>query len=240
MESKSKPQDSQRSFPVFTRLPHLGHGLLFARRTSQITSSRIASTTKNAITNDAICALESPDPGSRYAITPGKVTTRPPWRAGCYQFDPRRIRAALSEPGNNTMKRTITLVVLIALATVALPATAWADPMPANRHFDNYFLTPSGKTVCNYDGFAGRYHVSCAVGGGYGSTSYGVHPRGRAYKRMVTGDLGQIRQLAPRGRYGRTYRYHGITCRIHKTRGIRCINRSQHGFRVSVEHQRRF
>jgi len=132
------------------------------------------------------------------------------------------------------------LVLLIALAALGLPSVASADPLPSNEHFDNYFLTPSGKTVCEYGKVAGRYHVACAVGGGYGSTSYGVRSRGKAYTQTITGDLGEIPSLAAKARYGVTYRYHGITCRIRKTRGIRCINRSRHGFRVSVERQRRF
>jgi hypothetical protein len=40
--------------------------------------------------------------------------------------------------------------------------------------------------------------------------------------------------------YGVTYRYHGIRCRGHRRRGIKCVNRSGHGFRVSVDRQRRF
>src|SRR5829696_8745801 len=106
------------------------------------------------------------------------------------------------------------LVLVIAFAAVVLPATASADPLPANEHFDNYFLTPSGKTVCEYSSVSGHYHVACAVGGGYGSTSYGVRPRGKAYKQTITGDLGEIPYLAPKARYGVTYHHHGITCRI--------------------------
>ena len=134
------------------------------------------------------------------------------------------------------------LAVLVLLSLIAPPTAlaASADPLPANQHFSNYFLTPSGKTVCNYSKFTGHYYVACAVGGGYGSTSYGVRPRGKAYRQTITGDLGQIPGLAAKARYGVTYRHHGISCRIGKTHGIRCINRSGHCFRVSVEHQRRF
>ena len=129
------------------------------------------------------------------------------------------------------------LASLVVLSLIA-PGTALAASLPADEDFDNYFLTPSGKTVCVYSTYTG---VGCAVGGGYGSTSYHVHPRGRADRQTVTrGPRGNPVTWLAKARYGVTYRYHGITCRIGKTRGIRCINRSGHGFRVSVEHQRRF
>lgn len=134
------------------------------------------------------------------------------------------------------------LVAAVALAMAVAPS-AGAAPFPGWGANPDYFATPSGRVACEYGTrhtVAGGTAVSCTDFSGSarrGQRTWSIKPRGR-------GRVFHVKANAPaeakRARYGVKYRYHGITCRIRRTRGITCKNRSGHGFTLSAERHRTF
>jgi hypothetical protein len=102
-----------------------------------------------------------------------------------------------------------------------------------------YFRTPSRNIVCgtgpqSFDGGA-----SCTVlseGNARGEKIWSMRRRGRVrvFRSMSNAPI-EVRVL----RYGQTYRGFGIHCTSRK-RGLRCRNRSRHGFFLSRARQRVF
>lgn len=139
------------------------------------------------------------------------------------------------------------LLVLVA-AVASTGGIAQAAAFPTNDAWpdrdNSYFATPSGRIVCGYFSFRGHvvdctnYAAGRNTAGQIGQRGWQVRSRGRASAKVVLGNAPT--QALPRARYGVTYRYHGIKCRVHRLRGITCTNRSGHGFRLSVERQRVF
>jgi hypothetical protein len=71
-----------------------------------------------------------------------------------------------------------------------------------------------------------------------GQDVWTVKPRGRGRYTPIEGNFPS--QDLPRARYGVTYSYKTIRCRISESTGIKCWNKAGHGFRVSMESQRVF
>ncbi|MEA2168796.1 MAG: hypothetical protein QOF76_2096 [Solirubrobacteraceae bacterium] len=127
------------------------------------------------------------------------------------------------------------LAVAVA-ALLALPAVASAKLVS--------FHTPSGNIQCLFAKLQGtRAGLRCEIRVqdnpqapkpancdlDYGD-AYGLGPHGRA-GRVCHGDT----VADPNGRvldYGTHLTFHGMTCRS-KTSGLRCFNRSGHGFQLS-------
>lgn len=129
-------------------------------------------------------------------------------------------------------------VVALTVGVVACsaPASASGEQLPGLEDRDEfpYFATPSGRIACNY----GRWIACTTYAGDGGQDVWFVKPRGRSWYEEIEANFPS--EDLPRAEYGVSYRYRGIRCRVHDTRGIRCVNRAGHGFRVSIEHQRRF
>jgi hypothetical protein len=128
----------------------------------------------------------------------------------------------------------------VVLALVAPPSASAAKfPESRYRHDFPYFATPSGRIACDYRK-AGGYRVTCTTyeGDPKGQETWCVRSSGRGRFERIQGNFPS--EGLARARYGLTYRYHGIKCRIHRTRGIKCSNRGGHGFRVSLQRQTTF
>jgi hypothetical protein len=145
----------------------------------------------------------------------------------------------------STLRFMLKLTLALAIALTAAPAVASAASFPRSEHGDDfpYFSTPSGRVACEYRRYRNPpagYRVTCTTYEGTidGQATWYVRPRGRARADLIQGNFPS--EQLPRARYGVTYRYHGIRCRMHRTRGISCWNRSGHGFRVSRERQTTF
>lgn len=127
-------------------------------------------------------------------------------------------------------------LIAVALTVVAVPSAEARDlpGFPENRGSFQYFASPSGRIVCGYAS-GPRYSIDCTDYSGTerGQNFWKVRPRGRAWKGAIMANAPS--QGLPRMRYGVAYHYHGITCRVHRTRGVTCRNRDCHGFTVSVE-----
>jgi hypothetical protein len=139
-------------------------------------------------------------------------------------------------------------LVLVSVGVAALAAGGSALGQPGGAR-DDYavFHTPSGNIGCGYTGAGGspKGFLRCDIGTGikpapkkpascqldYGS-GYSMGDTGRA-KGVCAGDtvLHQGKVLA----YGKTWRNGGFTC-ASKTTGLRCTNRSGHGFFLSKAH----
>jgi hypothetical protein len=135
-------------------------------------------------------------------------------------------------------------LLLVAMLLDA-PSASSAAVFPRSQYGDGfpYFATPSGRIACEYGQYrrAPRgYRVTCTTYAGTvdGQDVWYVRPGGDARADVVLGNFPS--EQLPRATYGITYRYHGIRCRLHRTRGITCRNRSDHGFRVSIQRQRTF
>jgi len=126
--------------------------------------------------------------------------------------------------------------VLLALGTTAAEA----------RFVD--FRTPSGNIGCGYSdeprpslrcdilqsADMPRKPRSCDLDYGY---AYAMHRRGKALT-LCAGDT-VVNQNAPVLDYGKTKRIGGFRCRS-KTTGLRCTNKSDHGFFLSRADIRKF
>jgi hypothetical protein len=112
--------------------------------------------------------------------------------------------------------------------------------------FDDGFRTPSGNITCAYSGGFIRCDIgtgvhplpprpaSCDVDWGQG---FELGARGRA-RIVCAGDTTRGIPV-PTLRYGQTWRRGGISC-VSRTVGLRCRNRSGHGFFLSRERTSRF
>ncbi len=134
-------------------------------------------------------------------------------------------------------------VFLLAAAALALVGTAAADVAIPLR-------TPSGNIGCYYTSNGIQASLRCDIRSGLKppppkprncpldwGDSYELAPTGRA---LLTchGDTA----LDPRARvlkYGTRWSRGGFTCTSRKT-GLRCVNRSRHGFFLSRAHSFRF
>jgi hypothetical protein len=137
------------------------------------------------------------------------------------------------------MRRLIISMLTAALVAAVLSPSAMADPFPNDDPGFRYFSTPSARIVCEY-----RTAVTCTnfasgrnAAGELGQRYWAVRSTGRAVRGVV---IGNFPSESPRAKYGVTYRHRGIVCRIRRLSGIRCVNRSGHGFQVSVQRQRTF
>lgn len=149
--------------------------------------------------------------------------------------------------GMQPLARAPLLVVAVAVAIAGgavVAATARADTLIA-------FRTPSGNIGCIYSsGFGSRADLRCDIGSrlkprprkprgcrlDWGD-SYVMNATGRA-RLTCHGDtaiLPDARVL----RYGRRWRHGGFVCSSRAT-GLRCRNRSGHGFFLSRQRSYRF
>ena len=132
-------------------------------------------------------------------------------------------------------------VLLILLAALALAGTAAADlAIP--------FRTPSGNIGCYYTSNRDlRASLRCDIRSGLKPTPHGkceldwtglaIRPTRRP-SPTCAGDTALLPN-APILRYGRTWRRGGIVCRSRRT-GLRCSNRSGHGFTLARQAWRIF
>jgi hypothetical protein len=109
-----------------------------------------------------------------------------------------------------------------------------------------FFHLPSKNIGCAYDGSSLRCDVnqltnarpprpkSCDLDWG---NAFNLRATGRA-SRLCVGDTA-VDPRSPTLGYGRTWRRGGFTCRS-STAGLRCTNRSGHGFLLSRSSQRLF
>jgi len=134
-------------------------------------------------------------------------------------------------------------VFLVAVAALALAGTAAADlAIP--------FRTPSGNIGCYYTSNRNQASLRCDI-------RSGLEPR-PPKPRNCPLDWGDSYELAPTGRalltchgdtavapsarvlkYGTRWSRGGFTCTSRKA-GLRCVNRSRHGFFLSRAHSFRF
>lgn len=105
------------------------------------------------------------------------------------------------------------------------------------------FVMPSGNIACNVGPLGQKKTSALGIGCAVYSTT---NARGIGTWWMHTtgpARTGHVKSNAatdyPKLAYGRTYRWHGITCRSART-GLTCRNRSGHGFFLSRERQRTF
>jgi hypothetical protein len=136
------------------------------------------------------------------------------------------------------VKRSLVLLPIVAV----LLAVAW----PAAASTVYLFRTPTGNIGCAYsvglDGFAAPT-VRCDI-----RSRLHPEPRPPANCRLDSGDSIQIFRLGPATlvchgdtaidpsapvlAYGHTWRRSGLTC-VSQRAGLRCLNRSGHGFFLS-------
>jgi hypothetical protein len=137
--------------------------------------------------------------------------------------------------------RRLSLALACAAAALALPAPAQASDIA-------YFQTPSRNVQCavwNADGWQLRCDMLettnkpprrpawCDFDYGH---AFGVTATGKGRYLCVSdfaGDPSQARTVA----YGRSIRIGPFTCASEKT-GLRCFNRTAHGFELSKARQR--
>lgn len=126
-----------------------------------------------------------------------------------------------------------------AVAVCVLAALALVSPGASSASTMNWH-TPSGNIKC---GIGLKHHVVCLIieqtfapgsCDGVFSTSGAVGRRGRA--RLVTGCFsGAPFNVTGEGsrtlRYGKSITRYGVTCRSSR-RGMRCRNKSGHGFQL--------
>jgi hypothetical protein len=151
----------------------------------------------------------------------------------------------------------ISLIVVGAVAAatlLALGTSATASPSKARTSKDVYidFRLPSNNIFCAYiSSTSPRYkYLRCDIMSGLkpkpssagcveGSRGFSavVNVTGRASYTCASDTV--YNKSAPRLNYGRVWSRGGITCWSKKT-GLRCKNRSSHGFFLSRKHSYRF
>lgn len=140
------------------------------------------------------------------------------------------------------MRRSLLLAILILL-TSAASASAFSM---------RTFKTPSGTSICGFFSLdTGAKYLRCDV---YRATnrppkrpkscefdygfSFGIEPRGRAYRNCVSDAIADPRKTRVLA-YGSTMRRFGMVCRS-RASGLTCSNRSGHGFTLRRDRQRLF
>ncbi len=142
------------------------------------------------------------------------------------------------------MKRAVLAVVVIACAALASSATAKGQAFVT-------FLTPSGNIGCGYSSGSGPRSLRCDIASGLKprpgrpkgcvhlnwGDSYTMNVNGRA---IVTchGDTVIIKGSKVIA-YGKTWSRGGFEC-WSRAAGLRCKNRSGHGWFLSRRHSYRF
>jgi hypothetical protein len=134
--------------------------------------------------------------------------------------------------------------VLVAAATAALLLTVPAAASAKLR----FFSSPSRSIGCLYTSTSDGKSLRCDLAHvdhpkpkpascefDYGQ-AFGLNPTGRA-KRLCYSDT-VMNASAPVLAYGKTRRFGPFTCRVHRTRGMRCTSRTGHGFRLSRHRQK--
>lgn len=131
---------------------------------------------------------------------------------------------------------------LVAAATASLMLTVAAAASAKQKAF----TTPSKTIGCLYSTSGGKTlrcdlavvdrpkpkPESCDFD--YGQ-AFDLHPRARAHLLCYSDTV-----LNPNARvlaYGKTRRFGPFSCRVHRTRGMRCTSRTGHGFRLSRKRQ---
>jgi hypothetical protein len=142
--------------------------------------------------------------------------------------------------------RPMRLLALLALSVCALAVAA----APAGASSISWFKTPSKNIYCAWFHEAGsKQFLRCDVGelahrapkphgcqfdwGG----SFGMNARGRASALCVSDSVHDKR--AKTLAYGKTRKYGSFSC-TSQTSGLRCRNRSGHGFSLSRERYKLF
>jgi hypothetical protein len=123
-------------------------------------------------------------------------------------------------------------------AGLALSVLAFVASVPSSASAA-FFRTPSGNIICGTGPQSFDGGVSCTVlseGNARGQKIWSMRGRGRVrvFRSMSNAPV-EVRVL----RYGRVYRGFGIRC-ASRQRGLRCRNRSRHGFFLSRQRQRVF
>lgn len=154
-------------------------------------------------------------------------------------------------PIDATGGRSTIETVRCALAGVVLVVALGAGAATASA--DGFFQTPSHNIGCAYlakAGAGGRPYLRCDIGGGL----HPLPPRpkscdldwGYGYSMLATGKARPFcagdTARAPRARvvrYGTTWRKGPFAC-VSKRIGLRCVNRSKHGFFLSRRHSYTF
>lgn len=138
-----------------------------------------------------------------------------------------------------------------AIAVLAVALTAGSAGASSDNAQDRFvfFQLPSRNIACGYIPADGRIKASirCDILSGLRPrprgrcegdwTGLSMPVTGRSFAQCA-GDTVYMRN-APVLRYGRTWRRNGITC-LSRTAGLRCTNRSRHGFELARERWRLF
>jgi hypothetical protein len=102
------------------------------------------------------------------------------------------------------------------------------------------FVTPSGNIACEADlnpnGTRALHCVLFSASGTRGQKTWSMRTTGRAIVRYVQAN---VATETPILRYGKTWRWHRITC-TSRTAGLTCRNVSGHGWFLSRQRQRIF
>lgn len=132
--------------------------------------------------------------------------------------------------------RNMTRFLLAAAAAFAVGAA----PATAAVHYKR-FHSPSGKIRCYLVQF-GPNDLECTApylpDVGEFDPYYGLKKRGKAVHAERSDYPGydtEDQEL----QYGETWKRRGITCKIRES-GLRCRNKSRHGFFISMDDQHRF
>ena len=143
------------------------------------------------------------------------------------------------------MKRVLLAgVLLVSCVTLASSAQAYGPAFVT-------FLTPSGNIGCSYENGLESASLRCDI-------ASGLKPRPARPKGCVHLDWGDSYTMNDSGRvtltchgdtaiikgskviaYGKTWKLGGFVC-LSRSIGLRCKNRSGHGFFLSREHAYRF
>ena len=137
------------------------------------------------------------------------------------------------------------LVALLAAGLVAMGAVD-APRLAAGDLHGRWFHTPSRDIACEVDEhaavgtFRGRRTLFCVVFSAssdkQGQRTWLMTTTGRPH---VTWVVGNIATETPSLEYGRSWSFEAFRCRSQRI-GLRCSNRSRHGFFLSRERQRGF
>jgi len=127
-----------------------------------------------------------------------------------------------------------------AISSGVLVATLAFAPVASAVGMESGFTTPSGNIACeadlNENGTRALHCVLFSASGTRGEKTWSMRPRGRAIVRYVQAN---VATETPTLRYGKTWRWHGITCTSRKS-GLTCRNTAGHGWFLSRQRQRIF
>jgi hypothetical protein len=126
-------------------------------------------------------------------------------------------------------------VVLASLVAVGTAAAGVPTPI-----VETGFKSPSGNIACNAGTNSGKKLIACTLFSSgtpnKGDKVWAMFVRGRVQVGFVRGDPATD---YPKLAYGRTWKWHGITCRSARS-GLTCRNAAGHGFFLSRGSQRVF